>query len=261
MQSGKIYGTRTKICESWFFQGWCPVKAQSVSKLGYFQSVWNTHWKIWAIHKVLAVTFDLEEQLECFSMKCFSLVLQKLEHWPTVGDIHLPLSTLLNGTDAHLPLLQQNTQWWCLKEDEPFISYLALPGRVGKSTRSVDLKTLRKNWLCSLVAGIHMKEQQFFLLPKIKRKIKMKIRNGRKTFRGQWAQLWIGKNFSAPCVPVTPLGVQDQACQQQFHPLIREILKRYLSKSCCQLWFMTFDTVGKWTESEIYLMLYNKPWG
>lgn len=88
MQTGKVYGTRTKSHESWFFQDQCLVKPKSISKVGYFWSEWNIHWKIWVIHKVLAVTFDLEEQLEC-SMKCFSLVMQELEHWPRVGDIQL----------------------------------------------------------------------------------------------------------------------------------------------------------------------------
>lgn len=38
-RTGKVYGTRAKSSESSFFQDQCPVKAQSVSKLGYFQSV------------------------------------------------------------------------------------------------------------------------------------------------------------------------------------------------------------------------------
>lgn len=134
MQTGKVYGTRTKRCEPWFIQDRCPVKAQSVSELGYFQSVSNIHWKIWDIHKVLAVTFDLEEQLEC-SMKCFSLVMQKVEHWPRARDIHLPLSTLLNGTNSHLPQLQGKTQWWCLREDELSISYHATSWQSSKKSK------------------------------------------------------------------------------------------------------------------------------
>lgn len=149
MQTGKVYGTRTKSPVSSFFQDQCPVKAQSVSKLGYFQSIWNIHWKIWDIHKVLAVTFDLEEQLEC-SMKCFSLVIQKLEHWPGVGDIHIRLFTLLNGANSHLPHLQGNTQWWCLREDESSISYHA--------TCCQSLKKFRIN-------GFKYIEEELFLFP------------------------------------------------------------------------------------------------
>lgn len=151
-----------------------PIKAQSVSNLGYFQSVWNIHWKIWDIHKVLAVTFDLEEQLEC-SMKCFSLVVQKLKHWPRVGDIHLPLSTLLNGTNSHFPQLQGNTSGSARGRMSPSPLIMPLSGRAWESSRSIDLNTLRKNWQCSLLAGIHMKEQQFVYVQN-KRKIKMKIR-------------------------------------------------------------------------------------
>lgn len=136
----------------WFSQDRCPGKSQSASKIGYFQSVSNTPWKSWDIHKVLAVTFHLEEQFEC-SMKCFSLVMQWWEHWPRVGDIDLPLSPSLNGTNSHLPQLQETpsgTAWGRL--NPPFLIML-LPGRAWKSLRSMDLKYREEARLCSLIAG------------------------------------------------------------------------------------------------------------
>lgn len=195
-----VYGTRTKSYESWFFQDQCPVKVQSVSKLGYFWSVWNIHWKIWDIHKVLAVTFDLEEQLEC-SVKCFSLVMQELEHWPGVGDIHLPLSTLLNGTNSNLPQLQRNAQWWCLREDEPSISYHSTSWQSLRKFKIYGFKQIEEE-LTVFPGSWHSHERKSnnMSMSKIKRKKKKEIRikNARKPFRGQLAQLWMGRNFSVP---------------------------------------------------------------
>lgn len=150
----------------WFSQDRCPGKTQSASKIPHFQSVSNIHWKAWDIHKVLAVTFYLEEQFEG-SMKCFSLVMQWLEHWPRVGDIDLPLSPSLNGTSSHLPQLPGIPSGGAWGRMNPTFFIMFLPGRVWKSSRSMDLKYTEEAWVCSPVAEMFTwKNNRVHLSPK-----------------------------------------------------------------------------------------------